>query len=118
MKRKKAVLGLILIALVSSQWLVPSHLWTVGMARPATAHAEHFTHGLSSSTVTPLQHPCCEQNNSTSSFHGDFCCGIAPALPNAIADFGSYTPYLFFKVIEPQEKSFVFLTPLWHPPTL
>lgn len=118
MKGKKVVLSLILIALVSSQWLAPSHLWTVGMARPATAHAEHFTHGLSSSTVTPLQHPCCEQTDGTSNFHGDFCCGIAPALLSAIADFGSYTPYLSLAIVEPQENGFVFLAPLWHPPTL
>ncbi len=118
MKRKKAVLGLILIALVSSQWLVPSHLWTVGMARPARAHAEHFTHGLSSSTVTPLPHSCCEQNDGTMSSHGGLCCGACPALPSAITDFGSYIPCLFFKVIEPQEQSFISLASPWHPPTL
>lgn len=117
MKRKKAVLGLILIALVSSQWLVPSHLWTVGMARPARAHAEHFTHGLSSSTVTPLPHSCCDEG--ARSAHEELCCcGACPALPSAIADFGSYIPYLFFRVVEPQEQSFISLASPWHPPTL
>ncbi len=112
MSSKQAVLSVMLIVLLGSQWLVP-----LGMARPIPAHPGHSAHGYpSSSTVTPLQHPCCD--DSALGFHEDLCCGACPALPGAIADFGSYTPYLSLTVAEPQEKGLIFLALLWHPPTL
>lgn len=117
MNKKRAVLSLIVIVLMGSQWLMPSHFWMIG-ARPAPAHAGHSTHDYSSSTVMPLQRPCCEQNDGAPNFHGDLCCGTVPALPSAISDLSSYTPYLSLTAVEPHEKIFVFLPPLWHPPTL
>lgn len=117
MNSKRAVLSLILIALVSSQWLVPSH--PIIIARPVWGHAGHSTHGHSAFTeLAPLQHPCCAQNDGAPSFHGDLCCGTVPALPSAIADLGSYTPYLSLIVVEPQGKRFISLAPPVHPPTL
>jgi len=116
------MLSLMLIVLLGSQWLVPPHiLWkTTGMAQPLPERLGHSAHGhsSSSSTVTPLHHPCCEQDDGAPSFHGDLCCGACPALPSAIADLGSYTLYLSLTVVEPQEKGLIFLVLLWHPPTL
>lgn len=116
MRRSEAVLSLMLIVLLGSQWLLPPHLWMVGMGRPVPAHTEH-SHS-SSSTVTPLQHHCCEQDDGIPSLHGHLCCGACPGLPSAIADFVSYTPYLSFVVVEPQEKRSVFLALPWRPPTV
>jgi hypothetical protein len=116
MKRSEAVLSVLLIVLLGSQWLLPSHLEVAGMVRPVPAHSEH-SHS-SSSTVTPLQHHCCEQDGGAPSLHGHLCCGACPGLPSAIADFASYTPYLPLTLIEPQEKGFSFLASLWHPPLL
>lgn len=112
MNKSKAMLSMILIVVVGIQWLLPLHA-LVGVARPALAHTEHRMHGHSL-----LQHPCCEHGGSTLGFHGSLCCGACPTLPGAIADFCSYTPCLSFIAVEPQEKSFVFLASLWHPPTL
>ncbi len=119
MSRKRAVLSLMLIMLLGSQWLVPAHvLWeAMGMARPLPEHFGHSAHGHSSSSiVTPLQHPCCD--DSALGFHENLCCGACPALPSALADFGSYTLYLSLTVVEPQEKGPISLALLWHPPTL
>jgi len=119
MSRKRAVLSVMLIVLLGSQWLVPGHvLWeAMSLAHPLPKHFGHSAHGHSSS-VTPLQHPCCEQDDGAPSFHGDLCCGACPALPSAIADLDSYTPDLSLTTAEPQGKGLIFLTLLWHPPTL
>ena len=113
------MLSLILIVLLGSQWLVPAHvLWeAMGMARPLPEHFGHSAHGhSSSSTVTPLPHHCCD--DGTPGAHESLCCGACPALPGAIADPGFSTPSLSLIIVEPQEKGFIFLALLWHPPTL
>ncbi|MCS6936308.1 MAG: hypothetical protein NZV61_01965 [Candidatus Bipolaricaulota bacterium] len=117
MTRAKVALSLVLIMLLGSQWLAPSH--SVATARPAadSAHTAHATHAPNHSAPAQPHHHCCEQE-STPSSHGDLCCVSCPALPSISADVGSYTPYLFLTVVEPHKQSFVFLPPLWHPPTL
>jgi hypothetical protein len=79
------MLSVMLIVLLGSQWFVPPHiLWkTTGMAQPLPERLGHSAHGhsSSSSTVTPLHHPCCEQDDGAPSFHGDLCCGLARPCP-------------------------------------
>mgnify|MGYP001773385041 CR=1 FL=1 len=119
MNKKRAVLSLVLIVLLGSQWLVPSHIIIVGTARPLPLPTGHSAHGYPWSTsVAPLHHPCCEQNDGASGFHEGFCCGTTPALPSAVADLGSYTPYLSLTPVAQLHKSRLFLKLLWHPPTL
>lgn len=111
MTKLKVALSLVLILLLGSQWLVPRH---IAMARPAAAHAAH-THDQPAPAQP--QYSCCEQDG-TPSFHEDLCCVGCPALPSPIADFSSYTPYLFLTFVEPHEKNTLFLAPPLRPPTV
>ncbi len=108
------MLNLVLILLLSSQWLVPSQS---GPARLTTAPLPHAAHSHDAATPTESQHSCCEQDG-TPSFHEDLCCVGCPALPGLIADFSSYTPYLFLTFVEPHEKNTLFPAPPLRPPTV
>lgn len=115
MTKAKVALSLVLVLLLISQWLVPSHRVTV-TAHPV-ADATHAAHTKDHTVPAQPQHSCCEQDGASSA-HGDLCCVGCPALPSVNADFFPYSPYLLLALLKPQEQSFVSLTSLWHPPTL
>jgi hypothetical protein len=117
MTRAKAALNLVLIVLLGSQWLVPSHI--VVTARPA-ADPAHAAHTKDQPAPAQPQHSCscCAQDGTPSAFHEDLCYVGCPALPSASADFSFYTPRLFLTFIEPHEKQILFLAPPFHPPTV
>ncbi len=111
MKNQAVALSLMIVSVLASSWLMPS--FHSESAQPAS-----HTHGDAASATAAGQSSCCTQDSGASSLHEGFCCEASPALPGAIADFGSYTPYLSLVVAEPQEQRCSFLAPPVPPPTL
>ncbi len=111
MKNQAVALSLMIVSVLASSWLMPS--FHRESARPAP-----HTPSTAAPVMTSGQSSCCTQDSGASSLHEGFCCEASPALPGAVADFGSYTPYLSLVVAEPQEQRCSFLAPPVPPPTL